>query len=243
MEYTRRNTLAVQLAEPASGKRILDVGCDWGYACMRAAQAGAEAWGVDIDPNSVHFGRQLAAANRLNVNLQYGNVRSLPFPDEHFDAITAIEVIEHVPLPDRSTAFAEMSRVLKPGGRIVITTPNPNGLAELGKRLLGRSAFMRRRFYGSYHDELRTKVFPAGDVMVDVLVTGRELLIYATQAGLTMQKSLKIVFVTKFLPEWFLFPARLAEWLLERMPVARQLASTTVYVLAKQRQPLQQGVA
>jgi len=133
--------------------------------------------------------------------------------------------------------------VLKPGGRIVITTPNPNGLAELGKRLLGRSAFMRRRFYGSYHDEQRTKVFPTGDMMVDVLMTGKELLAYAAQAGLTLQESCRIVFVTKFLPEWLLFPARLAEWLLERMPVIRQLASTSVYVLAKRRQSLQQKTA
>jgi cyclopropane fatty-acyl-phospholipid synthase-like methyltransferase len=97
MEYERRNVHVARLTGPGPGRRILDVGCDWGYAGMLMAQAGAEVWGVDIDQASIAFGMRLAAANSLTIHLVYANARSLPFPDCHFDAITAIETIEHIP--------------------------------------------------------------------------------------------------------------------------------------------------
>jgi len=231
MEYDRRNDFAARLAGPAPGRRILDVGCDWGYVCLRLARAGAETWGIDIDESSVEFGRHLAAANNLKVTLQYANVRSLPFPSEHFDAVTMVETIEHIPQSERPSALAEIRRVLRPAGRIIITTPNPCGLAELGKKLVGRVGFLRRRFSGSYHDDHRTRTFRTGDVMIDGLATESELRTCVAQVGLRLLEVHRIVFVTKFLPEWSLPPAKAAEWLLERTPVVRRLASTTVYVM------------
>lgn len=233
MEYDRRNDLAVALARPAPGRRILDAGCDWGYTCLRLARAGAEAWGIDIDETSVEFGRRLAAENGIVVALQYANLRSLPFPDEHFDAITMVETIEHIPPAERQSALAEVRRVLKPAGRVIITTPNPHGLAELGKKLVGRVGFLRRRFSGSYHDDRRTRTFSTGDVMIDGLVTESELRAHVAQVGLRLLRAHRIVFVTKFLPEWLLPPAKAAEWLLERTPFVRRLASTSVYVLTR----------
>ena len=233
MEYERRNDHVTRLAGPGPGRRILDVGCDWGYACMSIARSGAEAWGVDIDRDAIAYGLQLAEANGIGIHLSYAHARRLPFADRRFDAITAIETIEHIPSAELHAVFQELSRVLKPGGVVVLSTPNPVGLTELAKRALGRSRRLRRRFYGSYHDEGRTRVLPGGDLMVDGLVSPADLKRALAGTGLALARADYIVFVSKFLPAWLLAPAKAAEWVLERTPLVRRLASTSVYLLDK----------
>jgi 2-polyprenyl-3-methyl-5-hydroxy-6-metoxy-1,4-benzoquinol methylase len=233
MEYEHRAGFVIGLVAPNPGRMILDIGCDWGFACMTIARAGARAYGVDIDQAAIEFGRSLAAANGISVDLQYANARELPFPDASFDAIVAIETMEHVPVDDRARVFGEMSRVLKPGGLAAISTPNPNGLAELAKRILGRFKLLRRRFYGGYHDEMRVKTFPSGDIMVDILLSRHDLEQHIADTSLKILKCYNIVFVNKFLPAWLLGPAKLCEALFERLPLIRRLASTSVYLLEK----------
>jgi 2-polyprenyl-3-methyl-5-hydroxy-6-metoxy-1,4-benzoquinol methylase len=235
MEYERRNEYVARSIGPRPGRRVLDVGCDWGYACMCLARAGVEAWGVDIDQASIDFGLRLAEANSIRIRLGHANARSLPFADSFFDAIISIETIEHVPSEDRSLVFREMSRVLKPGGLIALSTPNPGGIAERAKRLLGRSPRLRRRFYGSYHDGRQPKVLPSGDLMVDLVLDKSEVLGLLRDTGLKLERTRQIVFVTKFLPEWLLAPAKAAEWVLERTPGVRRLGSTSVYIIRNQK--------
>jgi 2-polyprenyl-3-methyl-5-hydroxy-6-metoxy-1,4-benzoquinol methylase len=123
--------------------------------------------------------------------------------------------------------------VLRPGGVVALSTPNPRGLSELAKRVLRRSRRLRSRFYGSYHDQQKTRVLPSGDVMVDALVTRQELERSLSGSGLAVVRSDYIVFVSKFLPSWLLAPAKAAEWILERVPFIRRLASTSVYLARK----------
>jgi 2-polyprenyl-3-methyl-5-hydroxy-6-metoxy-1,4-benzoquinol methylase len=231
MEYEHRAGFVIGLVEPRPGRMILDIGCDWGFACMTIAGTGARAWGVDIDRSSIEFGRRLAAANGISVDLQYANARALPFPDASFDAIVAIETIEHVPVAERAQVFREISRVLKPGGVAAISTPNPNGIAELAKRIFGRSRLLRRHFYGGYHDEMRLRTFPSGDIMVDILLNRHELQEHVAGTGLRILKHHRIVFVNKFLPPWLLGPAKVCEALFEHLPLIRRLGSTSVYLL------------
>jgi ubiquinone/menaquinone biosynthesis C-methylase UbiE len=233
MEYGHRAEFVLSLVRPGPGRRILDIGCDWGYACLRLWQMGADSWGIDIDQDSIEFGRKLAQSNGARVSLQYANARQLPFPDAYVDSAVSIETIEHVPVADRARVFAEAARVLKPGGLLVISTPSPNGLAELGKRLIGRSRALRERFYATYRDEERVKVFPSGDTMVDILLSPRDLQGQLAGSGLRLVRQYRIVFVSKVLPAVLLGPARIAEWLLERAPLVNRLASTLVYVLER----------
>jgi SAM-dependent methyltransferase len=91
--------------------RIADVGCGVGHSYRLLAPR--ETVGIDLDPAA------LAGQGRETV---VADMRSLPFPGGSFDGAIAVHSIEHVPDPER--ALAEMARVLKPGGAVVLVTPN-----------------------------------------------------------------------------------------------------------------------
>ncbi|MDH7489449.1 MAG: methyltransferase domain-containing protein [Anaerolineae bacterium] len=101
---------------PLEGRRALDVGCGIGFYTRRLQEAGAEAYGVDVDPDKVAKAREAVA------NVQVAPAEKLPFPDGFFDMVLSHEVLEHV--DDDRQAVAEAIRVLKPGGRLVIFVPN-----------------------------------------------------------------------------------------------------------------------
>jgi SAM-dependent methyltransferase len=96
------------------GATVLDVGCGSGRIFRYELQAGCRVVGVDI-----------GAELRDNPNVAgrvRGDVQRLPFADASFDAVLASHVMEHLPRPDE--ALAEVARVLKPGGRFQLLTPN-----------------------------------------------------------------------------------------------------------------------
>ncbi|MEO6093295.1 MAG: methyltransferase domain-containing protein [Novosphingobium sp.] len=73
----------------------------------------------------------------------------LPYPDDHFDVILFCEVIEHL-TQDPAAALAEIRRVLSPGGRLIVTTPNAACLRNVGRMLQGKSVADRYSAYGPY---------------------------------------------------------------------------------------------
>ena len=96
--------------------RVLDVGCGVGTAVARLSSAGFEAYGVEVSEPMI------AKARESNPRCQLYDGRTLPFPDKHFAAVGALNVLEHVDEPE---AFvAEIVRVVAPGGRIVLSSPN-----------------------------------------------------------------------------------------------------------------------
>lgn len=99
--------------------RVLEVGCGSGPFLRILQAAGWDATGIDFDPEAV------AAANRAGLNAKASDLLSEKFPAESFDRIVMDNVIEH--LPDPTAVFAECHRVLKPGGRLVMITPNLDG--------------------------------------------------------------------------------------------------------------------
>lgn len=105
------------------GKHILDVGC--GKARMVKALHSLGAIAVGVDPVWTFI---QCAARRIETTspLLVGEVEWLPFKDESFDGVVCVEVIEHVPNTIR--ALAEMARVLKPEGRLVVIDKNILGL-------------------------------------------------------------------------------------------------------------------
>ncbi len=107
--------LVVDLPAGRPGK-LLDVGCGDGEFVRAAGDRGWNAEGVDFDPGSVEFAR----GRGLNVHL--GSLVSQDFEAEQFDAIVMNHVVEH--LSDPIAVLQECHRILKPGGRLILATPN-----------------------------------------------------------------------------------------------------------------------
>jgi ubiquinone/menaquinone biosynthesis C-methylase UbiE len=103
-----------------SGKHILDGGCGAGSYVIALQQSGANAWGVEYSPEKVaQF--QLRYPEHPE-RVQQGDLERLPFADATFDVALLNEVLEHV--PDDSAALREVLRVIRPGGRLLIFSPN-----------------------------------------------------------------------------------------------------------------------
>jgi SAM-dependent methyltransferase len=104
----------------AAGTRVLDAGCGMAYGSTLLANAGArEVVGVDKDKSII---AELAPSLPSNVSLEVGDVTSLSFEADSFDLVVCFEVIEHVPNP--GAVLDELKRVLRPGGLLVVSTPN-----------------------------------------------------------------------------------------------------------------------
>lgn len=100
------------------GKRVLDVGSGNGYVLGKYAAEGADVFGVDITPKGVELCRKRFEVRGLCGDFQVARAESLPFPDASFDCVCSMGVLHHV--TDTELAVAEIFRVLKPGGRLIV---------------------------------------------------------------------------------------------------------------------------
>jgi len=105
-----------------SGKEVLDAACGVGYGLEILAAAGAAAvTGIDIDADVVAEAQRRFGQHAKEI--MEGDLARLPFEDESFEVVVSFETIEHVDEPER--ALAEMHRVLRPEGLLIISSPNP----------------------------------------------------------------------------------------------------------------------
>lgn len=100
------------------GKRFVDVGCNAGFAVKAAHELGLDAYGIDIDPDSVSFARQTFPECRFDV----ASAQQCAAGDERYDLIYCSEVIEH--LPEVDEFVAALYQMLAPDGMIFLTTPD-----------------------------------------------------------------------------------------------------------------------
>jgi len=122
----RRNMVLDWVKQAYPGRhdlRILDAGCGTGLMLQQLAELGP-ADGIDISDEALDFCRQ-----RGLTNVRHADVLDLPFAAGTYDAVTALDVLEH--LDDDVAAFEELGRVLKPGGRIFAFVPAARWLWSL----------------------------------------------------------------------------------------------------------------
>lgn len=115
-EHAARYHFALSMVEDLS---VLDIACGTGYGTAILAGTAKFVIGVDVDEEAAKTARD-ECGDKAAILLASG--LELPFPDGSFDAVTSFETIEH--LHERSQFVAELARILKPGGKLILSTPN-----------------------------------------------------------------------------------------------------------------------
>jgi ubiquinone/menaquinone biosynthesis C-methylase UbiE len=111
------------LARIQPGEQVLDVGCGTGTLAMEVARCVGRAGhvtGVDPGTEQIARARSKVARRNLPIDFQIGVTEQLPFPDQTFHVVLSTLMMHHVPASVKRQGLAEISRVLKPGGRLVI---------------------------------------------------------------------------------------------------------------------------
>lgn len=134
LESSAAEFLARIPIEPAT--RVLDVACGSGQAAIPLAKAGAEVTGVDIAPQSLEQARARAKAEGLDIQFDEGDAEMLPYEDASFDLVISLIGAMFAPRPER--VAAELVRVCRSGGRIVMANWTPEGFIGLFLKTVGR---------------------------------------------------------------------------------------------------------
>ena len=113
---------AVERLEPRAGERILDLatGTGWGSRIIAQRHRNVSVTGSDIAEQMLEYARGVAAAQKLEIEYKHADAESLPFGDQSFDAVISTFGVMFVGRPE--AAVAELGRVLKKGGRLVLST-------------------------------------------------------------------------------------------------------------------------
>lgn len=124
---------------------LLDIGCGTGIALRSAREKGFVPHGIDISEHAI----EACISDGIDATVADANVR-LPYDDDFFQAILALDVIEHLDSPP--VLCREMYRILKPGGVAIVTTPNINALSRfiLRDKWLGLSDPSHLVFFSRY---------------------------------------------------------------------------------------------
>ncbi len=118
--YAGQRAVAAALLEPwargRNGLRLLDAGCGTGFNLV-ALEGLGRASGIDLSPEAIRFCRE------RGVRAARASLLALPFPEATFDVVTSFDVVYHDWVPDDRAAVAEMARVLRPGGALLVRVP------------------------------------------------------------------------------------------------------------------------
>ncbi len=130
----RLRTLTMDHTLLKLGESVLDVGCGTGGvtipAKLRVGKNGRAA-GIDPAPEMIAIARRKASGAGLEIDFRVGMIESLPFPNGTFNAVTSSLMMHHLPEHVQTKGLAEIRRVLKPGGRLLIADmmrPSPSFL-------------------------------------------------------------------------------------------------------------------
>ncbi len=118
------------------GTRMLDVACGAGQIAIPAAKAGVKVTGVDIAANLIEQARARARAENVDVRFDEGDAEMLPYQDAEFDLVVSLIGAMFAPRPER--VAAELLRVCRTGGRIVMVNWTPEGHVGQMFKIIGK---------------------------------------------------------------------------------------------------------
>lgn len=203
--YLRKRTAFI--AQLCAGGSALDVGCGTGALAERLAARGYEVTGVDPSEGMLEIMR--ARDPKLRAVKASGT--ALPFGDDSFDVVLTVAAMHHIAEPVAvRTTLAEMTRVSKPGGRIVVWDHNP------------RNPYWSNLMARVPQDTGEERLIPAQEITAGLSAAGAEVLSVA-QLGL----------VPDFTPRRAIRAAAALERLFERTPYLHQYAAHNVIVASK----------
>jgi len=197
--YSKRLLTVEEMAISFVGKRILDIGCGYGFRTLGIANLGAKCViGIDLDADRIRQADEHAkSVGVTNVQFKCMNSECLEFENNSFDIVTADEMIHHA--KNLSTTVSEMYRVTKPGGVTVISDHNRWSLPS----------YLTRAIMFKNH---RTRVFSAKQIQVILRETGFKDIHYR-----------HILFTMPFqtIPSFILKMNYALEYIIERTPFMR----------------------
>ncbi|WP_330233679.1 class I SAM-dependent methyltransferase [Nocardia sp. NBC_00508] len=146
----RLNVRLAELARPASGARVVDIGCGPGDFARMLARRGGQVTGVDPSPQMIDYATA-RSRDLTHCRFELGTAQSLPLPDASADLVTSTFAMHHIPAAHRSDAVAQMFRVLRPGGRLLLADTHPTGpVLSTAVRVMAR--FAAHRTHDTAHD-------------------------------------------------------------------------------------------
>lgn len=119
---------------PSNGRSLLDLGCSWGRWSIPAARKGYRVIGLDPHLDGALAARRISAKLGVEADFVVGDAVYLPFLDNSFDAVFSFSVLQHLAKSTVFRSLADIARITKPGGQVIIQMPNRFGLRSLFNR-------------------------------------------------------------------------------------------------------------
>lgn len=207
-------TLEFIPAEKLKNSTVVDAGCVPGHLALACKLLGAaKVVGLDYDPDRFGFRQKLEKQGIAVYKCRLGEDK-IPLPDATGDFVIFTEVIEHLPCVPKAV-LAEFWRILKPGGRLIITTPNVKNLANILRTLFGKSVSPNSAWVAAKPEQYHHHEYELNELAAAVSAAGFKIKKTAFIAG-TEAAILKSRFETK-IPRlisltYALFAAILPRW-------------------------------
>ncbi|PCH94880.1 MAG: hypothetical protein COB85_05130 [Bacteroidetes bacterium] len=131
--YWNRLEKMLKMADGFQASTVLDLGCGQGVLLPTLSKNYSKVSGIDLDTSIAAQIVEIYGLN--NVTLSQSDIFNNSFSDNSFDLIFAPSVLEH--FDDQHALFTEITRVLKPGGKIIFSSPTETLLYELGRKVFG----------------------------------------------------------------------------------------------------------
>lgn len=123
--YDKMNNTFIKALGKIKDKKIIEAGCGSGYSSIKFSKRGADVYLLDNTPNALKYAKLISRLLDIKkIHFKKGNLFSIPYNESKFDIVWNSGVIEHYSDNIIKDILAEMIRVTKPGGKVMLTVPN-----------------------------------------------------------------------------------------------------------------------